>query len=300
MNKVELFLQENSIIENLYDILRLVDPFTKKVIDTKFINGYENKVKGLESMNFCYDFWGDNKPCDNCISARVMNDNKVYMKTEYNGEEVFIITSLLVKVENQEYILELINEITDKGILDELQGKDYYEIKQVLKEKNMQLITDELTKSYNRRFINERLPFEIINSNKKDENIVIAMADIDYFKNVNDTYGHDAGDFILKEVVKIINNCIRYESDWVGRFGGEEFIIFFKNIPSKVAFDKLNEIRKEIESKEFKYEEDIIKITVSFGMSEYDGKLDMANWIKEADENLYKSKDSGRNQVTWK
>jgi len=300
MNKVELFLDKNNILENLYDIIRIVEPFTKKVVDTKFINGYNNKIKGLESMNFCYDFWGDNKPCDNCISARVMNDNKMYMKTEYNGEEVFMITSLPFKVSDRKYILELISEITDKGILDELQGKDYFEIKKMLKEKNMQLIKDELTNSYNRKFINERLPFEMINSNVNNENIVIAMADIDFFKNVNDTYGHDAGDFILKNLVKIINDCIRSESDWVARFGGEEFIIFFKNISSQVAFDKLNEIRKKIESTEFKYEEKIIKITTSFGMSEFDEKIDMTEWIKKADDNLYKSKDLGRNRVTWK
>lgn len=297
--KVDTVLEENRLLEELYDIIRIVDPVTKIVYDTKFINGYDKKLKGLDDMKYCFDFWGDNKPCENCISSRVMNEKKVYMKTEYNGKDVYIVTSIYVVYSEKKYILEVISEITKKELLNELKGKDYFEIKKALMEKNLEIVTDELTGSYNRRFINERLPFEMIFYDTYKENIVIAMADIDFFKNVNDTYGHDAGDFILKELVRIINENIRLEADWVARYGGEEFIIFLKNIPNEKAFGKLNEIREIIENNDFVYEDKTIKITTSFGMKEYDEEIEMTDWIKKTDKNLYKSKNSGRNKVTW-
>ncbi|MCK5762929.1 MAG: diguanylate cyclase, partial [Clostridiales bacterium] len=184
--KVDIVLEENRLLEELYDIIRIVDPVTKIVYDTKFINGYDKKLKKLDDMKYCFDFWGDDKPCENCISSRVMNEKKVYMKTEYNGKDVYIVTSIYIEYNGGKYILEVISEITKKELLNELKGKNYFEIKRILMEKNIQMVTDELTGTYNRRFINERLPFEMIFHETYKENIVIAMADIDFFKNVND------------------------------------------------------------------------------------------------------------------
>ncbi len=297
---MDIVLEENRLLEELYDIIRIVDPVTKVVYDTKFINGYDKKLQELNNMKYCFDFWGDDKPCENCISSRVMNEKKIYMKTEYNGKDVYIVTSIYVEYNGEKYILEVISEITKKELLNELKGKDYFEIKKTLMERNIQMVTDELTGSYNRRFINERLPFEMIFHETYKENIVIAMADIDFFKNVNDTYGHDAGDFVLKELTNIIKENIRLEADWVARYGGEEFIIFLKNIPNEKAYKKLNEIREIIENTDFVYDDKTIKITTSFGMKEYSKEIEMTEWVKKADENLYKSKNSGRNKVTWK
>ncbi|MCD6436523.1 MAG: hypothetical protein J7L15_09135, partial [Clostridiales bacterium] len=66
--KVNQILKKNKIIEELYDIIRIVDPFTKIVLDTKFLGNYEKKLTGLEDMKYCYDFWKENSPCENCIS----------------------------------------------------------------------------------------------------------------------------------------------------------------------------------------------------------------------------------------
>ena len=297
--KIEQLIEDNKIFEELYDIIRIIDPFTKVVYDTKFMRGYEKKIIGLSDMKYCYDIWGDNTVCENCVSARAINEKKVFMKTEFNGKDVYIVTSILIEHEGKKLILEVVNEITEKGLYDELQGKDYFEIKKALKEKNLQMVTDELTGAYNRRFINERLLFEMIFYATYKENIVISMADIDFFKEVNDTYGHDAGDYILKEVVNIIKDNIRIETDWIARYGGEEFIIFHKNISNEKAFEKLNDIREIIEANDFVYDGKTIKITVSFGMKDYGGEKEITEWIKKADKNLYISKNSGRNKVTW-
>ncbi|MBT0878958.1 GGDEF domain-containing protein [Campylobacter sp. RM12640] len=124
-------------------------------------------------------------------------------------------------------------------------------------------------------------------------NDVIAVCDIDFFKKVNDTYGHDAGDFILKNVAKILKANV----DKVYRFGGEEFVIVYKNQDFKNCVTKLDNIRENIEKEIFKFNEKIIKVTISIGVEMVED--DKIKAFKNADAKLYKAKNSGRNRVIY-
>lgn len=143
---------------------------------------------------------------------------------------------------------------------------------------------DALTKVLNRRAY-DRL--RLIN------NDILCVCDIDFFKKVNDTYGHDAGDFILKEVAKILKKNV----DKVYRFGGEEFIIAFKNSNLNTCVEKLDNIRKMIENEVFVFNKTNIKITISMGVSVV--KNDKNEAFKIADSKLYEAKKSGRNRVIY-
>jgi diguanylate cyclase (GGDEF)-like protein len=154
-------------------------------------------------------------------------------------------------------------------------------------------ITDELTQVYNRNFLRELL---------KDINIAeyqIIMLDIDYFKHINDNYGHKAGDLILTQTAQIIKECVRHE-DYLIRFGGEEFLIFTKknNTNPKLAYDVAQRIRQTVEKHPFYYEDQKITITVSLGVA-YDPEhfKSPSSAIKHADEMLYRAKREGRNLV---
>ena len=153
--------------------------------------------------------------------------------------------------------------------------------------------TDSLTGLYNRRHF-----YELINpllSILKRENKVsaILMLDIDKFKNINDTYGHDVGDKILKDVTRVTSKNIR-ESDIFARFGGEEFIVFLPNTNHKSAILVAQKVRKSIEN--IRSVQDI-KSTVSIGISEILDDVGVA--IKEADIALYRAKENGRNRVEF-
>ena len=141
---------------------------------------------------------------------------------------------------------------------------------------------DELTEILNRRGVLEK-----INNIEKGS---VLFFDIDHFKNINDTYGHDFGDFVLKEIGKILKSSFR-KSDIIGRWGGEEFVIILPNTDYKTAMRVAEKLRKDIENHNF----DNVKVTISIGVSEYQN--DLENAIKMADEALYKAKNSGRNQV---
>ncbi len=158
-----------------------------------------------------------------------------------------------------------------------------YNTKEEIKEN---ALIDPLTKAYNRRSFFEDIK-HLPNSTH-----TLVMTDIDYFKKVNDTYGHDVGDFILKEFVKIIKENIR-EEDKIYRWGGEEFIILLKNINSQDAYKKILAIKEKIESHDFNG----IKITASFGIKEIN-HTPTTNDLKILDNALYISKEKGRNKVT--
>lgn len=151
------------------------------------------------------------------------------------------------------------------------------------------LLKDKLTETYNRSYFE---PMFKIYQNKKDLSLI--MLDIDHFKKVNDTYGHNAGDLVLKEFSAQIKKCIR-EKDVFVRYGGEEFLLL---VPADLteATKIAERIRTTIESTIINYNNTIIPITVSIGIAKYNGQL-QENFIKEADIALYQAKNNGRNQI---
>ena len=156
--------------------------------------------------------------------------------------------------------------------------------------------TDRLTGLYNRRKAEECL--SIIEASRDYPSVSLAMGDIDFFKKVNDTYGHDAGDEVLKYVAKTMTEFCP-EGTIVSRWGGEEFLLIFPNVNGDDAFVTLDKLRHKIKKDEIKVGDEIIKITMTFGLSEYGFKSEIEESIKEADTKLYHGKENGRNQVVY-
>jgi diguanylate cyclase (GGDEF)-like protein len=125
------------------------------------------------------------------------------------------------------------------------------------------------------------------------------MFDIDFFKKVNDTYGHDAGDAVLAAFAKILKKEAR-SVDIVGRFGGEEFMAILSETDTKGGATFADKVRKKVEKSRFMYKGDRIKVTVSAGVSERKKHASLKSVINSADEYLYKSKQDGRNRVSYK
>ncbi len=158
--------------------------------------------------------------------------------------------------------------------------------------------TDHLTGLNNRRYLEETLEREFRRTQRKGSNLAVMIMDIDHFKKVNDTYGHQQGDSALCKVAAIFQRALR-EYDTAARFGGEEFIAV---IPETSLFEAENiaeRIRKAIEGAIFNVEVENIKITASFGVSAYptDGIRSADDLIREADKALYAAKIKGRNKV---
>ena len=136
----------------------------------------------------------------------------------------------------------------------------------------------------------------------QSQNIAVLMFDIDFFKKFNDTWGHACGDFVLKSVAKIIKSNTR-ENDVASRYGGEEFTVMLPDTSKEDAMAVAERIRKQIEEKDFEYEGQHMKVTISIGCAVYDSQTNPVSnpkdLVEQADKALYVSKRNGRNRVSF-
>ena len=161
-----------------------------------------------------------------------------------------------------------------------------------------QAITDGMTKLYLHRYFKQRLGDEIKRAARFKRNIAMIMVDIDHFKLLNDNYGHQTGDEVLKRVASIIRRAVRTH-DLPARYGGEEFALVLPETDMIGAVAVAERIRRAIENDVIEYGGNLIRKTASFGVAVFpDCANDMDSLIKAADVALYWSKEHGRNQVT--
>lgn len=156
---------------------------------------------------------------------------------------------------------------------------------------------DTLTGLLNRRYLLEDVSKRIASYKRYKDTFSLAFLDIDFFKKINDTYGHDAGDFVLKKFAEIVNREKR-ESDLLARFGGEEFILILPHTPKNTASIFMEKLRKVIEESNHETPAGKVTFTISIGLTEImDEDHDVDSIVKRADEALYKAKNQGRNQI---
>jgi two-component system, cell cycle response regulator len=157
---------------------------------------------------------------------------------------------------------------------------------------------DALTQLYNKKYFLDVLPKEMSFSRRANENLSLMMIDVDHFKKVNDTYGHLAGDMVLKAVGAHLAKHVRLENV-ACRYGGEEFAVILRNCSPELAHTVSERLRISIETERVKFREQELKITVSIGIATYINECfaTIEDFIQQADEFLYEAKRTGRNKT---
>ena len=218
-----------------------------------------------------------------------MDMQHVVQRGSMNFEEKHVISDESVRdmrvsmsmahMNGKKYAFAILNDITEEK-----------KAKRMLEELS---VTDRLTGIYNRLKFDRDLEFEISFSRDNDYEFSLIMIDIDHFKRVNDTYGHDVGDIVLKQLVDVVKTQIR-DTDIFARWGGEEFIVMARMSGISKAHSLAERIRESVEKAEF---EIVGNITCSIGVASYvDGDTEKSI-AKRVDEALYAAKESGRNRV---
>ena len=266
---------------------------------TKLLKQYRLNCLFSSNLTKAKDILDDNKD----IKILILNENNnnidfiKNVRTRYNKELLHIL--VLSEYENRINSVKLLKyglnhiiykDFTSEEFLSQIKAQldslEYYD--NMFNKANK----DFLTGAYNRRYFFT----EVKKRFKKEANIKLFMLDIDKFKNINDTYGHDIGDIAIKEVINILNNQLKDIDCIISRFGGEEFCVIFFNIDDDIFISKLESIRNKFENNIIEIDNDRISYTVSIGYTL--NKLDNIDlMINKADGGLYKAKNSGRNQV---
>jgi diguanylate cyclase (GGDEF)-like protein len=272
------------VLENLFNNIQEVIPSVKEI-----------KICGISPVSndsHCFTFEGFSKGIDNkeefvFEKDLLQNNNKI--------GKFYIKTTTGINKKEKKFLEMLLNKISDpiavslekELILKSLEDKN--------KELYQECITDPLTRLYNRSYMKDFLNKKIKESQRNAYPLSVAMVDIDHFKKINDTYGHLIGDCVLQELSNFLKKYFR-GSDIVSRYGGEEIFIIMPFATREDACKKMEDIRKLVEKHLF-CDKKRIHITISVGIGSYKPGMNMEDLIKEADENVYKAKNTGRNKV---
>ena len=241
-----------------------------------------HEVSSLDYPNVCkYFLYGEN--CNHICVPLIISGN-------VGGIVQFVCGSSVVCDRNFQ------NNISRaKQYIKEIQP--VIETKRLTKTLKESAVKDALTGLYNRRFLEESYESIVAGVQRRGKMLGLLMCDLDFFKNVNDVFGHDVGDMILKETANVIKKNVR-ASDFVVRFGGEEFLVLLIDVRENEAVNVAEKIRMKVEEMKIKVTGAIIQKTISIGVSEF--PKDTQNFwqsIKFADVALYKAKERGRNRV---
>jgi len=296
----------------------MADLFEKSAIEYFEKNRDRDFFYKFEKDNF--DFMGKLLVKESCLNChreqgyklgdirggiRISISTDLYNKEIYSIERektilsvIIVLISLLIYV-----IFYLFIKTTDRFLrnteklnisLEQKVRLRTQELEDLNKSLTQEVITDALTGVYNRKMFNNVIYTKVEEVRKFGFKLSLIIFDIDFFKKVNDTYGHQVGDLVLKEIAKVVNENIRQE-DLFYRWGGEEFTILL-NRDLTIAIRVAKHLREAIKKHKF---EKVGSITCSFGVSEFNSKKTLSNFIKEADDLLYLAKKKGRDRVEF-
>lgn len=285
-NKQKTYYKD--IIDNSPKIVIVSDG--KKLISAnktffKYFKGYKN-IEDFSKKHDCVcEFFEEEA---GCLTAQHGELGWV----EYLVKNKAASHRVKVKIYENEYYFAISASVLDKKknlygvILSNITEAEKYK-----KELEIMTVKDALTGIGNRRFFHQKLDEQIILTQRYNNSFSLIIFDIDFFKKVNDNYGHDKGDKVLIEYTKFISSMLR-ESDVFCRIGGEEFIIVLPNTTKDKAYLLAQKLRESVE----KYKA-VLPITMSFGVAEYEKGDDNTSIYKRVDLALYKAKETGRNKV---
>lgn len=281
MNELMVVLDVNG---KVVDMNRKALEMFKTSISKVIGKPVEQIISDLGKYDFC-----------NCNSSSL----KIRLNNEVLGKEFYYYGSISVIKANVYEVLGyllLFQDITELTNIQRELSDANEQLRLLNEELYNESIKDGLTEIYNKKYITMLLQQEFNCAIKSGKPLSISLVDIDYFKNVNDNYGHLVGDNVLKEIAELISIKLE-DRGVVGRFGGEEFLILMMNTELKAASKLCEEIRMTVCNYRFQYQQ--LTVTVSAGISQLKLEDNINSLIKRTDDYLYMAKINGRNRVEY-
>ena len=265
-------LQNIRCLQSVFDIVRLVDPTTYDVLELDEQGVLRN------SKQHCSAFWNNDGTCANCTSARAYAQKSTLNKLEFTSTDMYFVVSKYLNLNGTPCVLELLSRL-DEGRWIDANGT------RLLLDRNhdgnMDLFLDPVTNTYSRRYYETyRAHLEGMES--------IAIIDANRFKQVNDSFGHPAGDAVLREIARSIKGCIR-KTDILIRYGGDEFLLLFPKMGEEILERKRQEISKAVENIRIA---DYPELRLSISIGGVTGVHPITEAIRQADLRMYAQKQA--------
>ena len=298
----EALQRSSRFLSDVFESIR--DPFCIFSSDFRMIkvNGEYAALKGrpvaeLTGEKRCYEFQGRDSVCENCVVQKTMLAANPCAKEKSmrlpDGADIWveIYTYPIMDADSRvSHVIEYIRDVTGRKAAEAERKKFIEKLERLSR-------SDDLTGLLNKRALMERLEYEVDRSRRYLAPLSVIICDLDNFKLVNDTLGHEAGDRVLQIVAKTLAGALR-KSDIIGRIGGDEFMLILPQTPLEGAGEFAERIRQKIE--DIEYPDDItVRSTLSLGIAAFAGIPDPGEILKRADIALYDSKKAGKNKVTF-
>ncbi len=297
-NVIYAYYGLSNVYKELGEYEKAFEYIEKGVGLSRDIGAKHTEIEGYKSLA---EFYENNSDLESSLECY-----KKYweLKEEVIGDEAadkIAHLQVMHEVEKKEKEAE-IHRLKNEELVIEIEERKKAE--KALKESEEKFrklsIEDPLTGVFNRRYFFDQAERFITRANADGNNLCLAIIDIDHFKRINDTYGHMAGDYVLKELAGTIIEYIR-PSDILARYGGEEFSLLLTDVSCENTLNTMERIREAIGGHGFVFGEETIGITISAGIAALDeagdGGKKIDELLKQADERLYEAKESGRNKV---
>ncbi|MCK4668311.1 sensor domain-containing diguanylate cyclase, partial [Candidatus Dependentiae bacterium] len=323
LNKISFGISGELEMDSLLELIYLE---CKEIMDTKnfYIAVYDSKTK---TINFPLNFEDGKmvpsapiKLSDGLTGYIIKNKKSLILNTydakqrkklkikgvgrkskSWLGVPMISRDKILGVIAVQNFESENVYDENDENVLKTIANQAALAIRNAMLYEKMKIFsnTDGLTGLFNSRHFWETLPKELDRAFRYNRSMSMVIFDLDNFKNYNDTYGHQVGDFLLKKVAQIILKTAR-TADFCARYGGEEFVVILPETDLKGAYNLAERIRKKVEKTIFKYKYDtvVVKMTISGGVSTFSPEIyEPRDLVKYADTALYEAKRLGKNNV---
>ena len=267
-------INNSNDVRSLILNLKTTFPFVR-IVDAKkcYVLSISKNGRIIDTKKHCYEIWGKNSPCEYCSSKNALKKKQWVSKLEVKEGKIFAVLSRYLSLNNKDYVLEIAFPV------DEEETKPENRTRLMSSLLFINFYRDSLTKAYTRTYLEDFKD----NLEKAD---AIALLDVDDFKNINDTYGHQVGDIALKEISSVIMNTIGSNNVLI-RYGGDEFLAIFQEIEEEDFYNKFIKIKNAVNAISLKDYPDI-KLNISIGGAYKSCSLD--NAITKDDREMYKEK----------
>lgn len=270
VNSIPAIKEDIRRLESVFDIVRLVDPTSNSVLELD----EQGEIK--DTKGHCAAFWNNDGSCANCISARALTQKTTLNKLEFTNTDMYFVISKYLCLNGTPCVLEMLSKLNEGRWIDSNGTRFLVDRSEGEK---MELFMDPLTECYSRRYYETYRPH-------LEGMEIVAMMDVDRFKQVNDTYGHPVGDIVLREISAAIRATIR-STDILIRYGGDEFLLLFPQMREEYFNKKCADIQEAVR-KIVLPEHPELELSVSIGGVCGVHPIDEA--IRQADALMYENK----------
>ncbi len=275
------------MLRDIFDIARIVDPVHCLLCDWE-------TADPIYKPYSCYAVWNKTERCQNCVSMSALSEHTRKTKYEFVDQDVYHVTSKYLQIDGRDFTLEIVSKINDEVLLGAYGNNQFIERITAF---NAALYLDPLTEVYNRKYLNNRP--RSIDCVGETADVSLAMADVDDFKQINDTFGHVAGDEVLKALASMFLKSISdRRGDCVVRYGGDEFLLIFSRIPEEQFKSRMQEIVRKASEMIFSgYPGLRVSLSIGGVWQRDNSEAMIPELIAIADKRLYRAKHMGGNCV---